>query len=750
MAIDRSSGNIAIESFILGSDAHNWQHEFIKDDATPYCDIAHKKICSPIFGTIINEHDDMMVRGKNEHEAAHARLTPGDKDPKWSRLKANVVNALEDLRIERAVSKLSPMIEKDLHGMNQELNRSLNLKLSQEGGKQIKPVDEAILAMMFRENGLSICWNISESAQKYMDAAYPEFQKWRDIRNADTKAGFYEIEQIADKVVAALEEAAKEQNRQEQEQQNQKNQKNNQQNQQNQQSGSSSEQQGESSDDNSGEGDSESSQDKNGKNKSSKKSDKKDNKDNSKDENEEENSGTGDEEDGEEENSYNQDGEEEDNGDDKENAEDSKGNGKDKDTDDNADNNGDEDGDSEEDGKGDADDSEEDGDNCNSSDSDGDEDGDADNQQGGNENSDSDSENSDSDNTSDNMDGDDNENSKPQSEVFSGDNNTKELKANDKKEQEKARERLEKDFGDEDVLNEELSEKMQKILEDSKKISSGYTSFTANDVIIKGEERKESFERARKSISSIVGQLSNYTEDAIKALSRVQMQRNLEHGKIDRRKLVGLSKSLTKKVFYKSKPGIDLNTAITIMIDESGSIGSMCHQLRSLAIAFSEVFTKLNIRFEVLGYTTHDCVRYNTPKNVTRTAPIKIIEHKTYGETYQQAKYRLGSISSDYCNIDGESLLIAYKRIARERVNRRIIFVLSDGLPNQGYNGYSITKHLYDAINFIRKNGTEVYGFGIGTNEPQKFYGKENFLYLKNISELGTAFFRRFREIVAR
>lgn len=680
MGIDRGSGNIAIESFILGGDARNWQHEFIKNDAVPCCDITNKKIYSPIFGTIINEHDDMMVRGKNEHEAGHARLTPQDKDPKWSGLKANLVNALEDLRIERSISKLSPVIEKDLHGMNQELNRSLNLKLSQEEGKNIKPVDEAILVMMFRENGLSVCWDVSESAQKYFDAAYPEFQKWRDISNADNKAGFYEIENVADKVIEKLEESAKEQNQQEEGNQNQKNQKNNKN--ENQGNNQQENNQRNSSEENENSGSSKNNKEKTSDEKSETSSKNNEEKENSNetssknnDDNNEEEMGSSDSGNDKEESSNNQTGENKDNDDDN--------------------------------GKGNFE-------------------------------------------TSDNMDGENNENGKPQKEIGSNDEETKELKANNKKEQKKAQERLEKDFGGKDVLKEELSEKMKKILEDSQKISSGYTSFTANDMIIKGEEKKDSFETARKSISSVVGQLSNYTEDAIKALSRVQMQRNLEHGKIDRHKLVGLSKSLTKKVFYKSKPGIDLNTAITIMIDESGSIGYMCYELRALAIAFSEVFTKLNIRFEVLGYTTHNNIRYNTPKNVTRTAPIKIIEHKTFGETYQQAKYRLGSISSDYCNIDGESLLIAYKRIAKERVNRRIIFVLSDGLPNQGWGSSNITRHLYDSIRFIRKNGTEVYGFGIGTEEPKKFYGEDNFLYLRNVSELGTAFFRRFREIVAR
>lgn len=671
MALDRSSGNIAIESFILGNEAYKWEHEFIKDEAVPYCDIENHKICSPIFGTIINDHDDMMVRGKNEHEAGHARLTPCNKDPKWSALKGNLVNALEDLRIERSIGKLSPMIEKDLNGLNQELNRSLCLKLSQKN--HLKPIDEAILVMCFREHGLSVTWNVSPSAQKYVDAAYPEFMKWRDINNADNKMGFWEIEKIADAVIEKLEESAEQQNKEEQK------------------------------------------GDKNSESDSKEDNQKKDNKQQKN-------------------NSSNSSEEQEDNNEESQNSGSS-----------------DEEGDGEEDNteseEGDGDDTETGNNESNDSDSD-----DNESQSGSSKSEEGDADDAENDN-SDRSDEMDNQNNAPQKEVGGSDTETKSLEKNCEEindEKAKAKERLEKDFDNSNEMEEELSKKMEKIMEESKKISSGYTSFTANDIVIRGNEDKNAYEHARKRISSVVGQLSNYTEDAIKALSRVQYQRNLEHGKIDRRKLVGLSKSLTKKVFYKTTPGIDLNTAITIMIDESGSIGSMCYELRAMAIAFSEVFTKLGIKFEVLGFTTHGDIKYRTPRNVTRVAPIKIIEHKVFGETYQQAKYRLGTISSEYCNIDGESLLFAYKRIAKERVNRRIIFVLSDGLPNQGWGGGNITKHLYDSIKFVRKNGTEVYGFGIGTVEPQKFYGAENFLYLKSVSELGTSFFRRFREIVAK
>ena len=677
MNIDRSSGNIAIESFILGNEANKWEHKFIDNEAVPACDLERKLILSPMFGTIINEHDDMMVRGKNEHEAGHARLTPQNKDPKWSTLKGYVFNSLEDLRIEKVISGLATVIEKDLRGLNQELIRSLGLKLSQNN--YLKPVDEALLIMQIREQGLPVIWNVSESAQKYVDAAYPEYMKWKEINNLDNKAGFYELEKVVDKVIEKLEESAEQQNEEEQNQ-NEENSENNESSNDEEQNNNENSENNENSGNSSNDENSDEEQNKGQKGASD--NDNKEDEEDNPEENEDNQSGSSDEE--------NDDVNEEDN----------------------------------EEGSSDGNNSEED----NEEDNEGEE---------NNESSDEGNENR--------------NNEKPMTDIDGGEDSEEGFKKTDKQKKEEARERLEEEFSGDNSLEEELAKKLEKIMEDSKNISSGYTSFTGNDKVVRSPENKNGYEDARKKISSVVGQLSNYTEDAIKALSRVQYQRNLEHGKIDRRKLASLSKSLTKKVFYKTKPGIDLNTAVTIMIDESGSIGSMCYQLRSLAIAFSEVFSKLNINFEVLGFTT-DCyaAKFDAPAGVTRTVPMKIIEHKTFGETYQQAKYRLGSINSEECNIDGESILFAYKRIAKEKVNRRIIFVLSDGMPNQGWNGRNISKHLSDTVKFVRENGTEIYGFGIGTNAPERFYGKENFLYLKDISELGTAFFRRFKEIVAR
>ena len=698
--IKRGSGNISIDNFIIGNEAWAWKHKFVKNDAVPACDLENKVIMSPMFGAILDENDDTIVRGKNEHEAGHARLTPHNKLPHWSPLKGNIINALEDLRIEEAIGRLSGAIKSDIAYLNRSLLSDINRKFA-NGEVKLKPVDEALLAMHMMENGVSPMWVLSPKAQAYFDAAYPIYQTWKDINNLDNKMGFAEIEVIADKVIEAFKESLKNQ-----EPENQKN----------------------------------------GKNGNNGKSGDKGN------ENNEQNQSHGD----------NQSGDEGDNSGEDNTDENSESDEKNSNSGDNADKEnkgGSASSDPEDEGKEDK--GEKNGKNKSANN---DEQGNN-NDNGVNDSGDAGDEmdNADSKSSSDGNDNGENRNSaKPSNEVgsedddkasapgFGGNKNNKRSKA--KKTNRDIEKELNEDFSNDNVEEKAMSEKLKRIYDKSQEVTHGYTAYTGNDTVIPAEANKDGFNQARQEISTQIAMLSSYTEDALKAMSRVAYQRNLERGKIDHRKLVGLSKSLTKKVFYKAKDGIDLNVAVTVMIDESGSIGYMCYQLRSLAIAFSEVFTRLGIKFEVLGFTTeHGYFRgVEVPSGITRTTPMVIYEHKTFDEPYQIAKYKLGSIDSYNCNIDGESLLLAFKRIKVQRTSRHVIFVLSDGMPNQGYNSASLYRHLSDSVKFVRNNGVEVYGFGIGTDEPEKFYGKDNFVYLEDIKKLGPQFFRRFREIVAK
>ena len=617
---------------IIGEKSYQWRHEYINGDEVPRCDIERKIVYSPKFGPIMNEEDDALVRGKNIHECAHARLTPRNGEVSWGKVKMNIVNALEDCRIEKAVGEINPVVEKDIRELNILMNKKINVKFSDENTlKNVPPINEAITALMFNSVGLPIGWEMSEQAQKYFDACKDIFEEYKSIPNYDTPEGFDSVVDIADRIYEKMKEVKEEEK-------------------------TDSSKDGESS------------------------------KESKEGEEEKENSEKSDSSKEGEEEKESEDGNSSGSGNYSEDCEESGGGG-----------------------------------NSEKSDSKEGESKDCESKKSGN----SSSENGGKDNPS-------------YIEEFEG-------KKVSKKEIEKE---LEKECEAGNAFEKELENEIKNIWKESKKENKNYTAYTDEDIFVVPEKRIDEFEDSRRSISSEIGRLSNYTEEALRAMSRCQKMKNLEKGKIDNKKLCGLSKSLTKKVFYKSKDGIDTNVDVSILIDESGSIGGMKYALRTMTIAFSEVFNRLGINFEVLGYTTVD---FGVRKSgFTRSCPIKMKVYKSFNENYGNARYRLGSIESECHNVDGESVLLAYKRILKEKGKRKIIFVLSDGIPEAGGDCYKLGEHLKEVVANIRKNNDEIYAFGIGTTGPEKFYGKEFFVYLNSIRELGTSFFKRFKEIVAK
>ena len=626
MKIDRTSANDAINSMIIGKDAKNWKHKFISTEECPRCDVDSKIVYSPKFGPIMDDKEDALVRGKNLHESAHARLTPSCAEVHaMDKVMHNIANALEDVRIEQVISAMNPVIREDIYNMNVELNKEFNRKMMDES-TECPPINEALAAMMFKAQGLPVHWKMSEKAQKYFDCAFDIFNEIKYIKKIDSKDGFSEVLRLAKEIYERFKEE-KEKEKEEQKQQQQQ------------------EQQKEGSEEQNNSTDSDSSEQKDDKKEKSEKHD-----DGSKDEKSHEKS------DEEKDDPSSQKGSEE-------------------------------------------------------------------------ENDDKSSESS---------------VEKGESTIDSDDSDSE---CGCKSSEDSG---LEDECG-EDLKEKILKEKIKDILEKSLEKSDGYTAYSEKDGFVTVEENIDKYEKSRDAISVQIGRLSRYVEESLRSLSRCQKISGLERGRIDRKKLVGLSKSLTKKVFYKKNDGIDLDVSCTLLVDESGSIRNMQDQLRTLTIAFAEVFEKIGINFEVLGFTTFD---WETPDEYEdvfdRSIAIKMKVYKSFKENYGATKYRLGNITAEKQNVDGESLLYANERLQRERTRRKVIFVLSDGVPSCGYKDKLLCDHLKTCVENIRSNGTEIYAFGIGTSEPRKYYGADNFVYLESCRELGPVFFNRFKEIVAK
>jgi cobalamin biosynthesis protein CobT len=262
------------------------------------------------------------------------------------------------------------------------------------------------------------------------------------------------------------------------------------------------------------------------------------------------------------------------------------------------------------------------------------------------------------------------------------------------------------------------------------------------------DEDKASFKDKRESMSVGVASLTGALEQALRSLTRVRRNPYQRHGKIDRKRLVAISKGLSKEVFYRKTEGLDLDVAVELVIDESGSMGGACREVGKLAIAIGESLKAIGVPFEITGSTTAYCQGDRSiPEmdGMDRTNPIVYRHYKTFDEDWASVRQRLVHVGSDMHNVDGEVVEYAAFRLAQRKERRKIVFSLSDGEPCAGHgNDMVMAKNLRKVCKKARKSGVEVYGFGVGTYGPEPLYGKENFMFLEKADSMGPEFVKDF------
>ena len=306
-----------------------------------------------------------------------------------------------------------------------------------------------------------------------------------------------------------------------------------------------------------------------------------------------------------------------------------------------------------------------------------------------------------------------------------------------------------------EALQEELNEQIEAVPEADKK----YSCVRDNDTyepIVANPDDLSSYNNVRNTVASSITGISRALDQALRVLTRSKKVRFMPRGKLDTSRLVAVAKGLDKRVFYRKEEGEKLDTVIGIIVDESGSMGRRIYDMQQLIAALGETLDKIGVKFEVIGSTT----KYfygDIPAKLTklhkegydRTNPLRFKIYKTFGEQWNKTKSRITHMSSHKHNVDCEAVELMAKRLATRSEKRKIIFSLSDGRPDAGHDNSAVMgRFLKHVCARARQSGIEVYGFGVGTTEPERYYGKEHFIYLEKVEEMGHKFFRKFADIV--
>jgi len=133
----------------------------------------------------------------------------------------------------------------------------------------------------------------------------------------------------------------------------------------------------------------------------------------------------------------------------------------------------------------------------------------------------------------------------------------------------------------------------------------------------------------------------------------------------------------------------------------------------------------------------------------TRFGGLRVLEIKGFEETWQAVNWRLSHVRGHHANYDGESVLLAARRLMQRKERRKVLFVMCDGLPGPDYDEDAVAHadHLHAVVKEITETTPiELIGIGIGAPAAKKFYPR--FVNVSNTAELPTIIVSQLKSVL--
>ena len=266
------------------------------------------------------------------------------------------------------------------------------------------------------------------------------------------------------------------------------------------------------------------------------------------------------------------------------------------------------------------------------------------------------------------------------------------------------------------------------------------------------DDYNKTLETVRKQVSALRSKLLA----VIRTRSASRIVVDQEEGDLDDGALYS-ARMGNRRVFTEEVKGQKLDTAVSILVDLSGSMG--CGDYRGhkawyakhMVVALSETFNALGVPFEVIGFH-NDGMAAGASRSggYSRIERFEYRVFKAFNEQFRRCRARFSTITGGGNNADSEAVMYIAKRLAVRREARKILFVVSDGMPAHGGDYMASRRHLKEVIKLVSGAGIEVLGIGAQCPEIRDYYNKRNGADHAIISDLDSLAVEVFKMMRAR
>ncbi len=237
-----------------------------------------------------------------------------------------------------------------------------------------------------------------------------------------------------------------------------------------------------------------------------------------------------------------------------------------------------------------------------------------------------------------------------------------------------------------------------------------------------------------QSVQLATSRLANRLQRRLMAKQNRSWDFDLEEGILDTSRLASVVADPGNPLAYKQERETEFrDTVVTLLIDSSGSMRG-----RSIGIAamcadiLGRTLERCAVKVEILGFTTRawrggqareQWLAAGKPADPGRLNDLRHIIYKAADDPWRRARRNLGLMLREDLlkeNIDGEALIWAHNRIVSRPEKRKVLMVISDGLPVDNSTllvnpSNYLERHLKYAIEQIETGSpVELVAIGIG------------------------------------
>ncbi len=232
----------------------------------------------------------------------------------------------------------------------------------------------------------------------------------------------------------------------------------------------------------------------------------------------------------------------------------------------------------------------------------------------------------------------------------------------------------------------------------------------------------------------VISKLANRLQRKLMAQQNRTWEFDQEEGMLDTSRLPSIIMDPYSPLAFKREKDMKFrDTVVSLLIDSSGSMRG-----RSITIAamcadiLGRTLERCAVKVEILGFTTRAWrggqsremwLQQGKPTHPGRLNDLRHIIYKSADAQWRRARGNLGLMMREELlkeNIDGEALLWAHNRIVGRPEDRKILMVISDGLPVDNSTllvnpSNYLEQHLKYAIDKIENHSpVELVAIGIG------------------------------------